>query len=385
MRDFVSEKARIIPPSGIRKFFDIVLTMKDVISLGVGEPDFDTPWNICEAGIYSIEQGNTAYTSNRGLQPLREAVARNLDQAYGIRYDPETEMIITTGVSEALDIAIRTVVDPGDEILIAQPCYVSYPPCVTLAGGKPVAVPCTEKDRFKLNPETLAERITKKTKALIINFPNNPTGGVMGEGDLKAIADLVIDHDLLVISDEVYSELTYDSRHTAAASLPELRDRTITLNGFSKAYSMTGWRVGYLCAPRTLCDAALKIHQYAMLCAPTMGQIGALEAMRSGEEEKNAMIAEYRVRRNLFVHGLNEIGLKCHTPEGAFYAFPSVKETGLSDVEFAERLLKEQHVAVVPGSVFGEGGEDHLRCAYAVSRQHLSEALKRMGAFIESL
>lgn len=385
MREFVSEKAKIIPPSGIRKFFDIVLTMKDVISLGVGEPDFDTPWNICEAGIYSIEAGNTAYTSNRGLQPLREAVARNLDQAYGVRYDPETEMIITTGVSEALDIAIRTVVDPGDEILIAQPCYVSYPPCVTLAGGKPVAVPCTENDRFRLNPETLAEKITKKTKALIINFPNNPTGGVMGEGDLKAIADLVADHDLLIISDEVYSELTYDSRHTAAASLPELRDRTITLNGFSKAYSMTGWRVGYLCAPKTLCDAALKIHQYAMLCAPTMGQVGALEAMRSGEDEKNAMVAEYRVRRNLFVHGLNEIGLKCHTPEGAFYAFPSVKETGLSDVEFAERLLKEQHVAVVPGSVFGEGGEDHLRCAYAVSRQNLTEALKRMGAFIESL
>lgn len=385
MREFVSEKARVIPPSGIRKFFDIVLTMKDVISLGVGEPDFNTPWNVCEAGIYSIEQGNTAYTSNRGLQPLREAVARNLDQAYGIRYDPETEMIITTGVSEALDIAIRTIVDPGDEILVAQPCYVSYPPCVTLTGGKPVAVPCTEEDRFKLNPETLAERITKKTKGVIINFPNNPTGGVMAEGDLRAISDLVVDNDLVVISDEVYSELTYDSRHTAAASLPELRDRTITLNGFSKAYSMTGWRIGYLCAPQALCDAALKIHQYVMLCAPTIGQAAALEAMRSGEEEKNAMVAEYRVRRNLFVHGLNEIGLKCHTPEGAFYAFPSVKETGLSDVEFAERLLREQHVAVVPGSVFGEGGEGHVRCAYAVSRQNLSEALKRMGAFIESL
>lgn len=385
MRDFVSEKARIIPPSGIRKFFDIVQTMKDVISLGVGEPDFNTPWNVCEAGIYSIEQGNTAYTSNRGLQPLREAVARTLDQSYGVRYDPETEMIITTGVSEALDIAIRTIVDPGDEILIAQPCYVSYPPCVTLAGGKPVAVPCTEKDHFKLNPETLAERITKKTKGLIINFPNNPTGGVMTQGDLRAITDIVVDNDLVIISDEVYSELTYEGTHTAAAAIPELRDRTITLNGFSKAYSMTGWRVGYLCAPKTLCDAALKIHQYAMLCAPTMGQLGALEAVRSGGEEKDAMVAEYRVRRNLFVHGLNEIGLKCHTPEGAFYAFPSVKETGLTDVEFAEQLLKEQHVAVVPGSVFGEGGEGHLRCAYAVSRQNLSEALSRMGKFIESL
>ncbi len=257
MREFVSEKARTIPPSGIRKFFDIVLTMDDVISLGVGEPDFNTPWSVCEAGIYSIEEGNTSYTSNKGLQPLREALSRHLDFQYGTQYDPNTEIIVTTGVSEALDIAIRAVVDPGDEVLIAQPCYVSYPPCVTLAGGTPVAVPCTEKDRFRLNPDTLAERVTKKTKALIINFPNNPTGGIMQEGDLKAIADIVVDNDLVLISDEVYSELTYEAKHVAAASLPELRDRTITLNGFSKAYSMTGWRIGYLCAPPALCDAAL--------------------------------------------------------------------------------------------------------------------------------
>jgi aminotransferase len=385
MREYVSEKARAIPPSGIRKFFDIVLTMKDVISLGVGEPDFNTPWNICEAGIYSIEQGNTSYTSNMGLQPLREALSRHLERQYSLKYNPDTEIIITTGVSEALDIAIRAVVDPGDEVLIAEPCYVSYPPCVALAGGRPVPVPCIEKDRFRVNPESLMERVTDKTKALMINFPNNPTGAVMTRGDIAAISDIVVDHDIVLISDEVYSELTYEARHTSAASLAELRDRTITLNGFSKAYSMTGWRIGYLCAPQALCEAALKIHQYVMLCAPAMGQVGALEALKSGEDEKNAMVAEYRVRRNLFVHGLNGIGLSCHTPEGAFYAFPSVEGTGLSDAEFAEQLLKEQHVAVVPGSVFGEGGAGHLRCAYAVSRKDLSEALRRMGVFIEGL
>ena len=294
-------------------------------------------------------------------------------------------MIITTGVSEGLDIAVRSIVDPGDEILIAQPSYVSYSPCVTLAGGKPVPVRCTEKDHFKLNPDALAEKITRKSKALIINFPNNPTGGVMDESDLKAIADIVIDHDLLLISDEVYAELTYETKHCAAATVSDLWERTITLNGFSKAYAMTGWRVGYLCAPRELLEASLKIHQYVMLCAPVMGQVGAVEALRSSEEEKNNMVNEYRLRRNMFVAGLNRIGLPCHVPEGAFYAFPSVKKTGLSDVEFAERLLKEQRVAVVPGSVFGDGGEDHLRCAYAVSRKDLSTALGRMDEFIKSL
>ena len=275
--------------------------------------------------------------------------------------------------------------DPGDEVLIAQPSYVSYAPCVTLAGGKPVPVRCTEKDHFKLNPDALAEKITPKSKALIINFPNNPTGGVMSESDLKAIADIVIDHDLLLISDEVYAELTYETQHCAAATVSDLWERTITLNGFSKAYAMTGWRIGYLCAPQELLEAALKIHQYVMLCAPVMGQVGALEALRSAEEEKNSMVNEYRLRRNMFVAGLNRIGLPCHVPEGAFYAFPSVKKTGLSDVEFAERLLKEQRVAVVPGSVFGAGGEDHLRCAYAVSRKDLNTALGRMEEFIKTL
>ncbi|MDO8873235.1 MAG: aminotransferase class I/II-fold pyridoxal phosphate-dependent enzyme [Methanoregula sp.] len=385
MRNFVSERAKTIPPSGIRKFFDLALTMDNVISLGVGEPDFSTPWNICESSIYSIEQGTTSYTSNKGLPSLRDALSRYLGQHYNLPYTSSDEILITSGVSEGLDIAIRSIVDPGDEVAIAQPGYVSYAPCVTLSGGKPVPVRCTEKDHFKLNPETLQEQITPKTKALIINFPNNPTGAVMNGSDLKAIADIVIDKDILLISDEIYAELTYEGTHVASATVSDLWERTITLNGFSKAYAMTGWRVGYLCAPKELCDAALKIHQYVMLCAPVMGQVGALEALRSAEEDKNSMVNEYRLRRNMIVAGLNRIGLICHVPEGAFYAFPSVKGTGLSDVEFAERLLKEQKVAVVPGSVFGDGGEDHLRCAYAVSRKDLSEALGRMETFISGL
>jgi len=385
MRNFVSERVQTIPPSGIRKFFDLALTMENVISLGVGEPDFRTPWNICESSIYSIEQGNTSYTSNKGLPSLRDALSRYLGKHYNLPYTSSDEILITSGVSEGLDIAIRSIVDPGDEVAIAQPSYVSYAPCVTLSGGKPVPVRCTEKDHFRLKADALQEKITPKTKALIINFPNNPTGAVMNASDLKAIADIVIDKDILLISDEVYAELTYEGTHVAAATVSDLWERTITLNGFSKAYAMTGWRIGYLCAPKELCDAALKIHQYVMLCAPVMGQAGALEALHSAEEDKNSMISEYRLRRNMFVAGLNRIGLSCHVPEGAFYAFPSVKGTGLSDVEFAEQLLKEQKIAVVPGSVFGEGGEDHLRCAYAVSRKDLSEALGRMETFISGL
>jgi aminotransferase len=385
MRNFISERAQNIPPSGIRKFFDLALTMEDVISLGVGEPDFLTPWNICESSIYSIEQGVTSYTSNKGLPVLRETLSNYLQQHYNLSYNSDTEIIITSGVSEALDIAIRAIVDPGDEVLIAQPSYVSYAPCVALAGGIPVPVECTESDRFKLNADAVQEKITGKTKALMINFPNNPTGAVMNRKDLGAIADIVIDKDLLLITDEVYAELTYEGSHVAAATVNDLWQRTITLNGFSKAYAMTGWRVGYLCAPKELCEAVLKIHQYVMLCAPVMGQVGALEAIRSAEEDKNNMVQEYRLRRNMFVAGLNRIGLPTHVPEGAFYAFPSVKDTGLSDTEFAERLLKDQQVAVVPGSVFGAGGDSHLRCAYAVSRKHLTEALGRIEMFLSDL
>jgi len=385
MRNFISERAQNIPPSGIRKYFDLALTMEDVISLGVGEPDFRTPWNICESSIYSIEQGVTSYTPNKGLPVLRETLSNYLNQHYNLPYNSDDEIIITSGVSEALDIAIRAIVDPGDEVLIAQPSYVSYAPCVTLAGGLPVPVECTEADRFKLNPDALQEKITGKTKALMINFPNNPTGAVMNREDLAAIADIVIDNDLLLISDEVYAELTYEGNHVAAATVSDLWQRTLTLNGFSKAYAMTGWRVGYLCAPKELCEAVLKIHQYVMLCAPVMGQVGALEALRSAEEDKNNMVQEYRLRRNMFVAGLNRIGLPTHVPEGAFYAFPSVKGTGLSDTEFAERLLTEHQVAVVPGSVFGAGGKNNLRCAYAVSRKHLTEALGRMESFLKGL
>ena len=382
MRDFVSRRAKVIPPSGIRKFFDLALTMEEVISLGVGEPDFSTPWNLCEASIYSIEQGGTSYTPNRGIQPLRDAISRWLSGHYGIDYNPDTEMVVTTGVSEGLDIAIRAVTDPGDELIVAEPSYVSYAPCVTLAGGTPIPVECLEKDHFKLRADRLMEAVSPKTKAVIINFPNNPTGAVMRQEDLKAVADVVIDHDLLLISDEVYSELTYTGTHASAAAIEGLRERTILLNGFSKAYAMTGWRIGYLCAPKEICDAALKIHQYVMLCAPAMGQVAALEGLRRGEEEKNKMVQEYRVRRNLFVEGLNRIGLPCHLPEGAFYAFPSVEKTGMPDLEFAECLLKEEHVAVVPGSVLGQGGKNHIRCAYAVSRADLAEAVKRMAHFI---
>ena len=385
MRQRGSARAREIPASGIRKFFDLLLTIEDVISLGVGEPDFDTPWNVAEAGIYAIEQGHTSYTSNKGLLPLRKHVAWDLEKRYGISYDPEEEIVITTGVSEAADIAIRALVDPGDEVLVAEPSYVSYSPCVTLTGGKPVSVACPEEDEFRLTPDALMEKVTRKSRVLVMNFPNNPTGGIMEREAIDAIADVVVDHDLMVISDEVYSELTYEGTHAAVASHPELRDRTVTMNGFSKAYSMTGWRVGYICAPKDITELALKIHQYIMLCAPTMGQMAAVEALKNGEEEKNAMVREYRLRRNFFVEGLNRIGLPCHLPKGAFYAFPSVAKTGLSDQEFAERLLTEQRVAVVPGSVFGQSGTNHLRCAYAVSREDLNTALKRIEEFLSSL
>ncbi len=385
MRDFISTNARNIPPSGIRRFFDLADQMEDVISLGVGEPDYITPWPTCDAAIASIELGNTSYTSNAGLVPLREEITKYLSRRFNVEYDPIHETIVTTGVSEGLDIAIRAVINPGDEALVVDPIYVSYGPCVTLAGGKPVPVPCAEKDHFRLTADALMEKITDKSKVLILNFPNNPSGAVMRREDLKEIADVVVDHDLLVLSDEVYAELTYEGTHCATASIDELRDRTITLSGFSKAFAMTGWRLGYLCAPKELTATALKIHQYVMLCAPIMSQYAAVEALRHGEDEMFAMINEYHLRRNLFIDGLNRIGLKCHMPEGAFYAFPSIEKTGLSDIEFAERLITEGGVAVVPGSVFGNGGVNHIRCAYAVSRKELTEATSRIGEFLESL
>ncbi|MCP1716282.1 aminotransferase [Methanocalculus alkaliphilus] len=384
-RKYISQRADGIPPSGIRKFFDLLLTMDDVISLGVGEPDFNTPWNVAVAGIDSIEKGVTSYTSNKGLQDLRELVSAYLTRQYHTKYDPDDEIIITTGVSEGLDLAVRAVVDPGDEVLVADPCYVSYAPCVMLAGGTPVPLPCPAEDEFRVTPDALLEKVTKKTKLLMINYPNNPSGGVMGRDDLRAISDIIVDHDLLLLSDEIYSELTYEGRHVSPASIEPLRERTITLNGFSKAYSMTGWRVGYLCAPSDIAAAALKIHQYVMLSTPTMAQYAAIEALRGAEDAKDRMVAEFRMRRNLFVAGLNRIGLPCHLPKGAFYAFPSVQGTGLTDEEFAERLLLEQQVAVVPGRAFGASGVGHVRCAYAASRMDLEEAIRRMGIFLQSL
>lgn len=382
---YISKRAQAIPPSGIRKFFDLLLTMSDVISLGVGEPDFNTPWNVSVAGITSIEKGATSYTSNKGLEELRNLISSDLLSRYRLQYDPYDEIIVTGGVSEGLDLAVRAVVDPGDEVLVADPCYVSYSPCVILAGGIPVTLPCTEENEFRITPEALMEKVTKNTKLLMCNFPNNPTGGVMNRDDLKAISDIIIDHDILLLSDEIYSELTYESRHVAPASLDPLWERTITLNGFSKAYSMTGWRVGYLCAPPEITAAALKIHQYVMLCAPTISQYAAIEALQKAEEAKDRMIADFKMRRNLFVAGLNRIGLSCHLPKGAFYAFPSIESTGLSDEEFAERLLIEQQVAVAPGSAFGPSGVGHVRCAYAASRDDLDEAVKRIGTFLDSL
>ncbi|MHC1626483.1 MAG: aminotransferase class I/II-fold pyridoxal phosphate-dependent enzyme [Methanoculleaceae archaeon] len=385
MGDLVSDRARQIPPSGIRRFFDIAAGMEGVISLGVGEPDFVTPWEICEASIHSIEMGVTGYTSNRGMPELRDALAEDLRRRYGLSYNPEREIIITSGVSEALDIAIRAVINPGDRVLIAEPCYVSYAPCVILAGGRPVWLSCREEDGFRLMPDMLAEAIGPETRAIIANYPNNPTGGVMGRDDWKAVADLISDHDLLLISDEVYSELTYDGHHTAAATVDGLRERTVTLNGFSKAYSMTGWRLGYLCAPEEITAAALKIHQYVMLCAPVMSQVAARQALRHGEAAKESMVREFLLRRNLFVNGLNRIGLRCHTPGGAFYAFPDISHTGMTDGEFAEALLREERVAVVPGSAFGPSGRGHIRCSYAASRDNLREALVRMESFLGRL
>ncbi|MDE4908367.1 aminotransferase class I/II-fold pyridoxal phosphate-dependent enzyme [Methanogenium marinum] len=385
MRDFISARTHNIPPSGIRRFFDIVQEMDDVISLGVGEPDYATPWVACEAGIASVEQGQTSYTSNRGLPALRTEVSRYLGKRFGIQYHPEDEMVITTGASEALDIAIRTVTDPGDEILIADPSYVSYSPGVMLSDGVPVRVPCRMEDEFRLTPDALMEKITPKSKAVICNFPNNPTGGVMSREDYRGIAEIICDHDLLLISDEIYTEMTYDGEMTSAVQAEGLRERTILINGFSKAYAMTGWRVAYLCAPKELCDAALKIHQYVMLSAPTMSQYAAVGALKNADLDREEMVTEYQMRRNLFVRGLNRIGLTCHLPRGAFYAFPSIKEFGLSDVEFAERLLIEHHVAVVPGSVFGPSGAGHLRCSYAISREDLREAVRRIEAFTTSL
>ena len=382
-RDVISKKVQAISPSGIRKFFDILSSMEDVISLGVGEPDFVTPWHVCEAGIYSLERGHTSYTSNYGLLELREEIARYLRRRYRVSYDPQREILVTVGVSEGLDLAMRAVLDPGDEVIGYEPSYVSYLPCTLLAGGKFVAVPTSIDNGFRVRAQDIEKRITPKTKAVVLGYPSNPTGAVMEREGLERIADLVQRRDLLVISDEVYERLVYGVEHTCFASLPGMKRRTIHLGGFSKAFAMTGWRIGYAAARADIIEAMMKIHQYTIMCAPTMSQMAALEALRGGEPQVEAMVAEYDQRRRVMHRGLNDIGLDCFEPRGAFYCFPSIKATGMTSERFAEELLLEEHVAVVPGDAFGRSGEGHVRCCYATSMEEIEQALERMGRFVQ--
>ena len=385
MRNPLSQKVMSIQPSGIRKFFDIASEMEDVVSLGVGEPDFETPWHIRDEGIYSLEKGRTFYTSNSGLKPLREEISRYLNRRYHLNYDPLHEILVTVGGSEGIDIALRAMLDPGDEVLIPQPCYVSYLPCVTLADGVPVTIELKEENEFRLTKEELLEKITDKTKILVLPFPNNPTGAVMRREDLEAIAEVIIEHDLYVLSDEIYSELTYQGDHVSIASLPGMRERTLTINGFSKSYAMTGWRLGYICGPQEIVAQMTKIHQFAIMCAPTTSQYAAVEALRNGDADVAKMRESYNQRRRFLMHAFEEMGLKCFEPFGAFYVFPCIKEFGLTSDEFAMRLLEEEHVAVVPGTAFGDCGEGFLRISYAYSIDDLKIALKRLERFIQRL
>jgi aminotransferase len=381
----LSQNVLSCPASGIRRFFDLVAEMDDVISLGVGEPDFVTPWRVREAAIYSLEQGHTQYTSNYGLRELRDEIARYLCNLYGLAYDAVHEILVTVGVSEALDVAFRALLNPGDEVLIPEPCYVSYAPCVIFAGGVAVPIATRAEDGFRLRAEDVAAHITPKTKAVLLSFPSNPTGATMDRAGLQAIVRVAVDNDLYIVSDEIYDRLSYDAPHVSVASLPGARERTILLNGFSKAFAMTGWRIGYACAPAPVLEVMMKIHQYTMLCAPITAQKAAIEALRSGEKDTLEMVADYDRRRRLFVSGLNRIGLSCPMPGGAFYAFPSVESTGLSEEVFAERLLMEQRVLVVPGNVFGAPGRGHVRCCYATATPKLEQALERMATFLKSL
>jgi aminotransferase len=378
----LSRVVEAVPPSGIRRFFDIVSQMEDVISLGVGEPDFVTPWRIREAAIYSLEKGFTTYTSNYGLLELRQAIAHHLDAVYGVEYSPTNEVLVTVGVSEGLDLALRAILNPGDEVLVPEPCYVSYQPCTLFAGGTPVPVPGDPEDGFTIRAAALEAAVTPRTRALLLNFPNNPTGATLRSEEMVRIAALAEQHDLWVISDEIYAQLTYEGKHVSFAALPGMQRRTILLNGFSKAYAMTGWRIGYAAGPAEAIGAMTKVHQYTMLCAGITAQMAALEALRNGERDTAEMVAQYDARRRLIVGGLNALGLACRMPEGAFYAFPSIAGTGLDSETFAERLLHQERVAVVPGNAFGDCGEGHIRCSYAASVADLEEALRRIGRFV---
>ena len=385
MRNPLSDKIVSIEPSGIRKFFDIVNEMKDAISLGVGEPDFDTPWHIREEGIYSLERGRTFYTSNAGLKELKEEIAAYLDRRFDLPYDPGHEIVVTIGGSEAIDAAFRAMLNPGDEVLLPQPSYVSYEPCIILADGVPVPIALREEDGFKLTKELLLGAITDKTKILVMPFPNNPTGAIMTKEDLEEIVDVIIEKDLFVISDEIYSELTYGSNHVSIASFPGMKERTIVINGFSKSYAMTGWRLGYACGPWVIMDQILKIHQYAIMCAPTTSQYAAVSALKKGDADVERMRTAYNQRRNYLMRRFDKMGLQCFEPFGAFYVFPSIKEFGLTSEEFATRLLQQEKVAVVPGIAFGTSGEGYVRISYAYSIEDLKEALERVEHFINRL
>ncbi len=385
MRNPLSERITNIKPSGIRKFFDLVSEMEDAISLGVGEPDFDTPWHIRDEGIYSLDNGRTFYTSNAGLKELREEICKYLHRHWGLKYDPIKETIITVGGSEAIDIALRAMLDPGDEVIIPQPSYVSYEPCTILANGTPVIINLKEENEFRLTKQELLDAITPKTKVLIMPFPNNPTGAIMEKEDLEAIAEVVIEHDLFVLSDEIYAALTYKEEHISIASIPGMRERTILINGFSKSHAMTGWRLGYACGPEVVIQQMLKIHQFAIMCAPTTSQYAAVDALRNGDDDVEMMREEYNGRRRFLMHRFREMGLKCFEPYGAFYVFPSIQEFGMTSEEFATRLLEQQKVAVVPGTAFGDCGEGFLRISYAYSLENLKIALDRIEIFINQL
>ena len=386
MRNPLSKTIVEIEPSGIRKFFDIVNEMQEAISLGVGEPDFDTPWHIRDEGIYSLEKGRTFYTSNAGLKELKTEIAKYMNRRFDLTYDPDHEILVTVGGSEAIDIAMRAMLDPGDEVLIPQPSFVCYPPCATLANGVPVIIELKAENEFRLTAKELEAAVTPKTKLLVLPFPNNPTGSIMERGDLEEIAEVIIRHDLYVLSDEIYSELTYgDTSHVSIASLPGMRERTIVINGFSKAYAMTGWRLGYACGPRLILEQMFKIHQFAIMCAPTTSQYAAVEAMKNGDEDVARMREEYDGRRRYLLYRFREMGMECFEPYGAFYMFPCIREFGMTSEEFAERLLESEKVAVVPGTAFGACGEGFLRVSYAYSLKSLKEALGRMERFVKRL
>ncbi len=383
MREIIAQRVRNVPPSGIRKFFDVAATMDDVISLGIGEPDFDTPQHIRRAGILSLERGETSYTSNAGMPELREELANHLAAKYGVSYDPAEELLITVGVSEALHLALLTVVEPGDEVIMAEPCFVSYKPGIIFAGGTPVVVEAKLENGFQVTASEIERAITPKTKAILIGYPNNPTGAVMTRDRLSEIASLADERDLVVLSDEIYDRLVYGVEHVCFPSLPNMRHRTILLGGFSKSYAMTGWRLGYAAAPSEILAGMHKVHQYVIMCAPTTAQVAGIEALRSGEEAVREMVHQYDQRRQVIVQGLNSIGMPCFEPRGAFYTFPSIENTSLSSEEFSERLLFEQKVAVVPGNAFGDCGEGFVRCSYATSTVNIEEALGRMETLVK--